>query len=388
MESVFKTIVTIIRFFVKPKEHYITYHSFPDLSDNSFTLFTYIINNHNNYKNVWLVNEINVEKQQKQIANYTNSKNYIIVKKKSLKGFYLFCKSKYVFYTHGMFNEIPLTKKQFSVNLWHGMPLKNIGYLDNNNRIPKSNYVISTSKLFSRIMSKAFDINLSNVLNTGQPRNDFLLESKFDLTNLINPNKSNLYYKTILWMPTYRKSNIGDIRIDGEVEKTNDFLNENYLNHLNNFLLTANFICYIKLHPMDFMTVNDFKTYTNIQIIDNKPFIENGISLYSILNNTDLLITDFSSIYIDYLLINKPILFVISDFEAYSNTRGFVFDNPKEYMPGKIISNQQQLIPFLEKVLVKNQDNYKNSREKIENLFHDKKDSFSKNVFYTVVKNK
>ena len=59
-------------------------------------------------------------------------------------------------------------KSKKNINLWHGMPLKNIGYLDTNKIIPKSNYLISTSLVFQEIMRKAFKIEAENVLITGQ----------------------------------------------------------------------------------------------------------------------------------------------------------------------------------------------------------------------------
>ncbi|WP_299047413.1 CDP-glycerol glycerophosphotransferase family protein [uncultured Polaribacter sp.] len=386
MEIFFKTFIYIFRFFIKPKEKYICYHSFPDLSDNSFSLFVYVANKYINYTNIWLVSELNTNFHKKKIANYTNSKHFKIVKKKSLLGIYFFCKSKYIFHTHGVFNEIPLQKEQINVNLWHGMPLKRIGHLDNNNRVPKSDYVISTSLLFQKIMSKAFDIVKSKVLNTGQPRNDFLFEDKFKLSDLVTGINIDDYSKTILWMPTYRKSIKGDIRVDSDLEKASDFLSTAYLEELNIFLKSANFICFVKLHPMDFMSVDDFGNHTNIKFLDNTPFLEKGISLYSVMNRTDLLITDFSSIYIDYLLLNKPILFLIPDFETYQNSRGFVFDNPKTYMPGEIITNKVNFIPYLEKILINNEDNYFKEREYVRQVFHNTDQEFSKTVFNSVLK--
>ena len=79
-----------------------------------------------------------------------------------------------------------------------------------------------------------------------------------------------------------------------------------------------------------------------------------------------MLLTDFSSIYIDYLLLNKPIGFLISDFEQYSNSRGFVFKNPKEFMPGEIITKRDELIPFIEKVLCLKQDDFEEKKTEMQ----------------------
>ncbi|PKV63835.1 CDP-glycerol glycerophosphotransferase (TagB/SpsB family) [Polaribacter sp. Hel1_33_96] len=382
---ILKYLIKTLRPFIVPKNNFIVYHSFPDFSDNCFTFFCYVLDNHKEYKNIWLISKRDKEKYSKLLANYTTSSNYLIVEKKSFSGVYYFCKSKYVFFTHGLFNEVNLSKKQININLWHGMPLKNIGHLDNNSRVPKSDFVIATSALFQNIMSKAFLIKNENVLITGQPRNDLILTNKYSLLDLVQK-KSTDFDKTVLWMPTYRKSVIGDVRKDGNLEEMNDFFEEKYLIKLNEFFLSTKSICFIKLHPMDYLDVNDFKTYTNLVFLNNASFEEKGISLYSVLQNTDLLLTDFSSIYIDYLLLNKPIGFLISDFDQYSNSRGFVFEDPKEFMPGEIITHKKELIPFLQNLLFANQDNFEEERAKTRDIFHEPKNKFSERVFNTIFK--
>ena len=99
-----------------PKNNFIVYHSFPDFSDNCFTFFCYVLDNHKEYKNIWLISKRDKEKYSKLLANYTTSSNYLIVEKKSFSGVYYFCKSKYVFFTHGLFNEVNLSKKQININ--------------------------------------------------------------------------------------------------------------------------------------------------------------------------------------------------------------------------------------------------------------------------------
>ena len=363
----------------------IVYVSFPDFSDNSFAMFCYIINTHKKYKNIWLVDSIEQEnKFKKLIKNYTESNNYRIEKKNSLKGLYYFFTSKYVFHTHGVYNKLPLLNKQTNINLWHGMPLKNIGHLDNNLIVPVSSFTIATSIKFKKIMQQAFKLGDNEVIVSGLPRNDFLFTNKFSLLDVI-PSKEKTFNNTILWMPTYRKSTIGDVRVDGSLGGMNEFLNEVFLNELNNFLSKINSLCVIKLHPMDVLKSNDFKGYSNLSIIDNSNFIEKGISLYSVLNSADLLLTDFSSIYIDFLLLNKPIGFVVSDYEDYFNSRGFVFDNPKELMPGKIIENSKELLLFLEDLFIKKSDNFLNERETVKNIFHNKQNSFSEKTFKAIL---
>lgn len=382
-----KLLVEFISFFFRRNPKKILYTSFPDFSDNSFAIFCYIINNHKKNENIWLVNNLKQKNTFLNLVNnYTKSTNFKIIKKSSFLGFYYFMTSKYIFHTHGVYNKFPILKNQVNINLWHGMPLKNIGYLDNNAVVPISNYSIATSNVFKNIIQQAFKLNENNVLISGLPRNDFFKENTFSLLDIVPQKKAKNFKSIILWMPTYRKSTIGDIRLDGEVDGLNSFLDEDFLSFLNNFLSKINTLCVIKLHPMDVIKPNNFKEYSNLSIIDNTAFLEKGISLYSVLNSVDLLLTDFSSIYIDFLLLNKPIGFVIADYKEYFNSRGFVFENPKSFMPGELIKDKEELLLFLEELLLKKVDNYKEERKRINTVFHEKRESFSENIFDTILK--
>ncbi len=363
------------------KEKKIVYHSFPDFSDNSFATFIYATKNLKNYKNIWLVDNIKLKERYLHItSNYADSSNLVIVKKKSLIGVYHYLTSNLVFHTHGLYNVLGIINNQKKVNLWHGMPIKNIGYLDNPDKtdVQLSNYHTATSTFYQEILSRAFGVKPEKVLIVGQTRNDLLYDTRFTLHQLFND--SNQYSTTVLWMPTYRKSVIGDIRVDGDITNANDFLSEKSLNRLNLFLRQKESMCYVKLHPMDYRTVNSFQEYSNIRFIDNTSFESKGINMYSTFSTVDILLTDFSSIYIDFLLLNKPIGFVFSDFDAFKNTRGFLFDDPRQYMPGEIITTQDKLEEFLSDIFNSKADKFIKQRQAIKNKFHHYSKDFSKEL--------
>jgi CDP-glycerol glycerophosphotransferase len=279
------------------KEQKIVYHSFPDFSDNSFATFIFVSEHFKTYKNVWLVdNYASKEKYLKLTSNYTKSNHLSIVKKKSFLGFFHYFTAIIVFHTHGLYNFLGIIPNQNKFNLWHGMPIKTIGYLDdpNNKNVPFSNYHTATSTFYQEILAKAFNVSEEKILINGQTRNDFLLEDKFSIHLLFND--ENEYKKTLLWMPTFRKSVVVDHRIDGEIDGDIDFFNEPSLNRINGLLEKNNSICFVKLHPMDYRKIDDFKNYSNIRFIDNSSFEDKGINMYSTFKSVDILLTDFSSI--------------------------------------------------------------------------------------------
>lgn len=132
----------------------------------------------------------------------------------------------------------------------------------------------------------------------------------------------------------------------------------------------------IKPHPGQ--DLNYFSAFKNehILVLTNSDFEDKNIELYEFLSITDSLITDYSSVYIDYLLTEKPIGFTIDDLEDYKNGLGFLIDNPKNYMPGQMIKTSSDFIDFIED-LNNDNDNYKDEREKMLNLFHNQKDGKS-----------
>jgi CDP-glycerol glycerophosphotransferase (TagB/SpsB family) len=349
-----------------PKKKRIVFSSFPDLSDNAFALFEFMLNDVRlkNYSFVWLT--------EKEPSNYLtfNKPNIFIIKKNSLKGIYFYLSSSIAFYTHGLYKNISSYNKKKRINLWHGMPFKKIGILDDNFKgiVPTQDKLIVTSLKCAQIYSEPFNISLDNILQLGQSRNDFLKKETFffkkrgiDLSE---------YDKVIVWLPTYKKSNIGVIREDGVFNENKiGFLERNKLNELDSFLSNKNIFLILKLHPMDVFNEEVFCNLENILIIKNKDLEESKEQLYPILGLTDALITDFSSVFIDYLLIDKPIAFDLSDFENYNKNRGFLIKNPKKVLTGNTIYNYEDLKTFINNVYDE-KDDYKQEREKNKKMFH------------------
>jgi len=355
---------------ILPKKNQIIFNSFPDYSDNSYSLFRYMIEKkyHNKYTLVWL-SYGDKKKLKKKI--YDEFGIRIKVKKKnSIGGVFEYLKSNYTFCTHGLFGKAKSYNEKKRINLWHGMPLKKIGLLDDRcSASPyKQDYLISTSTLYQDLMAKSFGVNKEKVLITGQPRNDLFFE-KTDFFEKVNLKKYN-YKNIIMWMPTFRQSIIKGMGIDGEINHQKiSLLSLSNLDILNKILETNNDLLLVKLHPMDILNNQKFEKYSNIIIIKSDDLNNLNVQLYSLLGNCDVLITDYSSVYIDYEILNRPVIFTMGDFESYKNSRGFVFgDNTKNYMPGTIVQTEEE---FLE--LIKNQD-FKIVKSKVElNKYKDNK---------------
>lgn len=373
-----KLISVIDRFF--PKKNIILFNSFPDVSDNSLALYLYLISERSDitdkYRLMWAVSD-NPELMKRKLFELNPHYDHMVFKKKSLSGYSYFFKAKYLITTHGYFGGISNIKSQTHINLWHGMPLKTIGKGMSQQSSTgfgiDTDYTVATSPKFKELMAFSFDIKYDQVLVTGLPRNDMLFEKGLGLNKL---RLENSYSKVIIWMPTYRKSVVGDIRSDGNADGfgLKEMLFDNF-DALNGILKDLNYLLIIKPHPMDELGKRDLPSSKNILPINDKILNEYNIVLYYLLADSDVLITDYSSVFVDYLLTGKPIAFACGDLNEYKNTRGFFFENLQDYMPGEMLSNREEFLDYiknLDEINNKWQDKYIRIRNEF-NTFADNK---------------
>ena len=99
-------------------------------------------------------------------------------------------------------------------------------------------------------------------------------------------------------------------------------------------------------------------------------FVKRKMELYRFMVQCDALITDYSSIFFDYLLLDRPMGFTTDDEDEYTCNRGFSVNNPQSYKPGCFIKTKEELMQFC-KDLVDNRDDYKCERKRVNKLSND-----------------
>lgn len=318
------------------------------LTDNTFAILNELVKKEVKGKYIWLCKD-NIEAQngRKICAQILDKpENVYFIKKNTIKGMVSYLLANYVFYTHGLFEKIPSLPWQKKINLWHGMPLKKIGHFTDSNVNFNFDFTIGNSKIFIEPLATAFGINKDKILKIGSPRNDLLFQkSVFSFKNLFFNN-----YPTVIWMPTFRKNIYSDKNIDGSSSDFLSIMNIDDIYNLDNFLIEIKLNLLIKLHPMDSLNEDEVvesinTTCKNIKVagFNNHLFPEN---FYPILSKTCALITDYSSIYFDYLLLEKPIGLVLADEVKYEETRGFIKE-VAEKIDGYEIKNMFGLMQFL-----------------------------------------
>jgi len=341
-------------------------------SDNSKYLYNYISGNPE-CKAVWLTKD-------KKIIGRLKHEGKCCYYFYSLKGIYSAIVAKYIVLSYS-YDDVSIFCYLFSVRskiiqLFHGTPLKKLEIEKNKPRskiaIRKflrlymgKNYdlIIAASDLAAKKMDIYFKVGRDKFAVTGYPRNDALFAVEDDV--FLSQLKSKVNFsKTILYLPTYRgySSNNVNFCLSG----CYGFNPE----RLNRFLEIHDAIFLIKLHFRDCEKaqniISNLNNSSRIQFIRDEQI---GDDIYPLLAHTDILVTDYSSVYFDYLLLNKPIVFFDYDLEEYeSQDRGFYFDYG-EVTPGQKVKNWDDL-EFAMREILNDFDEYGREREKINHLFN------------------
>ena len=250
------------------------------------------------------------------------------------------------------------------VNLWHGMPLKKIGNLEVGMENIDYNFftkLVSSSELFTPIMKAAFNAKDEQMLLVGNIRNDELFKEKKE--------------KKIIWMPTYRNSKNYH---DSQAALIFSLGEEDFQN-IEELLSNYGYQLYIKLHPLEESQLKFDMNYSTIHLLTEEIISEQYGTLYTFLGTTSALITDYSSVFLDYYLLNRPVAFTINDYEEYKDKRGFVFEDVKSLMVGSVIRDSHDLLEFLESVM-KSEDSYIEERTKVNDKVNAIQKDFTKTL--------
>jgi CDP-glycerol glycerophosphotransferase len=288
---------------------------------------------------------------------------------------FLILRAKYVFLTHGP-GDIKFamwSPRKIVTYIGHGVPLKGFYFTNKNPKffenliqrieVPFYKYIIASSKADQKNLMKCFNKNEENVLITGLPRNELLLRKSNTLSELFGK-----YEKIILYAPTYRDS--GEMKFfpfhDLNLEKMNEeFAQKNILLLVRGHMNNKN-----QNHLNSFSHIKNF----NADLCPDISYV---------LNEFDLMITDYSSIYIDFLLTMKPVIFFPYDLEKYQNERGLLY-NYQEVTPGPHVFNQKDFIR--ESIhLLSDHNYYQEERLRVKKIFHQYEKDFSQRLVGAVI---
>ncbi|WP_439294093.1 CDP-glycerol glycerophosphotransferase family protein [Lonepinella sp. BR2882] len=345
-------------------------------ADNVKYLFEYVTENHSDTKAIWITSD-------DKVYEFLKDAGVVVYKKYSLGAIYYGLKAGVSIFSHSNLSDLmPFLNNKTTklVQLWHGMPLKKIGMDDQKysytDKTIKYNsikekffpYLLETYDLFiasseedKKIFEKAF--NCKKVAITGYPRND----SFYRLKN----NKSVL---KVMYLPTFR-GKIGE-QVDFFTDYGFDFEKWERTLSENNIRLE------IKMHPVNKPSkalLEQFEQSKCCYFIDE-------VDITEILPDVDILISDYSSVFFDYLLTDNPIIFAPFDYESYlENDRELYYDYDT-VTPGPKCKDWTEVLDWILKYSI-HPELYLESRENVRNRVHKYQDGNSSYRVYYEIKN-
>jgi len=342
---------------VKPR--CIVMHSIPDYSDSVRAFAEYMVAEHGGegYKLVILVDEPERYAAVKGVQFVRASGGGLLLRRD-----YWLAVCKFAIYTHSA----PIRKwrkEQIFIDTTHGASrLKGDDVRSKDKvRIVVPDYRLRSGRNGLEKMMRIQKLPRDKYVITGIPRTDILFRHRDCLPSLF-PDAAK-FKLTAIAMETFKQSHRG--WIDSSAGKSyglNVISSAQELAELDAFLRQRGVLLLIKPHPLQDLSYIEMNSLGNIRFITDRMLEDAGVQLYELVENCGTLLTDYSSIYYEYLLLNRPIGFLIGDLEDY--TRGFVIPNPLDEMTGPKINSLETLKDFFDGVLA-GRDDYEAARNKL-----------------------
>jgi len=387
-------------------------------SGNSKYLFEYVVKNECNIKAVWLT-------RSRKLTVELRRKGFNVYYFYSPIGIWYALRAGVAVFCVGYTSDLPsfcIYRSKKLIQLWHGIGPKKVGVL-NKHPLPTTRELFPSFKhknieviilnlwkllfkarftnvdvlpykmeqydLYTSILSlspitkkKMIDVfnvqrdKSDKVVVTGFPRNDALFR-KVSNPNRISRIIDNIHgkgEKVGFYLPTHRQ--------EGRKTMLKEISNGLRLNK--NKLVSKKIHLLVKLHHFH----NTERTKVKIENVTFVTTDDIEGDIYPLLSMSDFLITDYSSVYIDYLLVDKPIIFFIYDIREYMcNEREFYFSF-KDITPGPKVLSWSSLLSEVHNQLEK--DGYKIARRDTRKLFHTYNDASSSrrvvDQIYTLLK--
>lgn len=362
--GVYKRLFLLLGVVLPKKDNLIIFESFlgKQYSDNPRALYEYIRSNYPSFQMIWSVERNSLD----------HFKNYDVryVRRFSLRWLYLMNRSKYWLSNSRLPLWVRKPNKTIYVQTWHGTPLKKLALDMQEVHMPGTNtekykrnfikatqrwdYLISPNHYSTEIFKRAFQFE-NKIMETGYPRNDYLVnENNIAEINRIKQKMSlPKDKKVILYAPTWRDDEYhGRGRYKFDIPLDMDYMKESLGDE------------YIILFRMHYLIAEDLDLSSYNNFAFDASLHEDIRELYLI---ADMLITDYSSVFFDYAILQRPMLFYVYDIDTYRDQlRGFYIDFEKE-APGPLVKTTISLVEEIKKI-------ESNSTPKLESIekFHDK----------------
>ena len=331
----------LLQYLVPVRDSQVAWTSYPDYGGNAFHLYRHMLATRAGLRHCWLVEDLAVRQRiLDDLATWSGDirpNTVSVVARHSPRGYWTFLRSRQVFHTQGVYRWVRTAVGRDCVSLWHGMPLKAIEALDPvaSRPVPAFGTLhLAASETYRQIMARAFRTRVEDVLLTTLPRCDVLTRASplaprdQDIREALGVPEGE---RLVLWMPTFRTPANFRIRPPGMVG-FRTFLDDvpgHTWRELDEQAGRARCHVVLKLHPWDALQDTEFDPQRawgleHVRLVRSPEWDRLRMDLYDVLAVTDGLVTDLSSVMLDWLLTARPLGMIGYDPDTY--VRGLLVD--------------------------------------------------------------
>lgn len=286
-------------------------------ADNSKYFFLHVNEAHEDIRIIWLARD-------RALATILREHGYEAYCIHSLKGALCALRASYTIidaYLENRFWKYSGGSK--IIQLWHGKGMKKTGYDSAYGTKSRSTFLqpgfftplhrlVAASPYTAELMKSTFAVHRDKILETGLPRDDVLfhsikgadIDAHAELKQRTETLRASGVKKILLYAPTFRPNGSNPL-LSLDMERLEVTLSE------------QNYHLILSLHPK--FARKEYEKTTSFQHIS---YIDSGWDIYPYLKNVDVLITDYSSLYVDFLLLDRPMIFYTYDYDTYSVQMG------------------------------------------------------------------
>lgn len=271
-----------------------------------------------------------------QLLGLPAQEKVVVDQENTSRSLLAYARARTIFHTAGLYTSPKPAHGRTIVTVWHGDGPKST----NLPRI-QGTYALTGVQHYSRIWAKFHGYPNENLLVTGRPRVDDLFQGEAERQHggqdhLNEQATLGLDERPIIWwLPTWRQDRRGNaIRMD---------IGRSILMNLDPALLDR-YQFVVKPHPLSAPT----RWPEGWRVLNDSDFYQNGIRLYRMLGQAHAILTDYSSVWTDFLNTKIPIGFVFDDLEQFNQARGFMDSEWHHKLPGPIIRSRSDVTSFVE----------------------------------------
>ncbi len=262
----------------------------------------------------------------------------------SLGAAWQYLRSGSVVFTHPVHTTARLSRRQTVVDVWHGIPIKAIGRLDGVQDAVLADWTLAGSEFFRPVLAEALGVPPESVVVLNSPRIEHLCRGHADVWERLGIDRAP-HDRVLVWMPTFRGR---EPARGGAGVRSAPLLSPDGLTRLAAVLERRRCLLVLRRHPYEAQAAP--VSVPGVVELTDAVLEAAGVGVYDVLAESDGLLTDLSSVWLDYLPLDRPVVIWFPDLDAYTADRPLLLDPYPAWTPGPVLDDEDDLLAAVDAV--------------------------------------